>query len=158
LVFSVILKYNIIVINFQFFVGKELTPIIESVAKVLRISASIGSEEAGVMSIGTGGGVDQISMKVSYINRFEREPDIWLIARTFREKLTVIPHLKSIEVTPAGGSPMKSIRGSVDVMLSANSVDKLEAMREDIYNVLYKTKGLISIANTWEYDKEVLKH
>ena len=121
--FSIILKYNIIIINFQFFVGKELTPpmdtgeitikmvtdsnlpiesseqvlhdatpIIESVAKVLRISASIGSE-AGVMSIGTGGGVNQISMKVSYINRFEREPDIWLIARTLREKLAVIPHL-----------------------------------------------------------------
>jgi multidrug efflux pump subunit AcrB len=134
----------------------DATPIIESVAKVLRISATVGSE-AGVMSIGAGGGVDQISMKVSYINRFEREPDIWLIARTLREKLSTIPHLKTIEVTPAGGSPMKSIRGSVDVMLSSNSIDKLEAMRGEIESVLYKTKGLISIANTWEYDKEVLK-
>lgn len=133
---------------------RKANKLFEEEAQILRISSSIGNE-AGIMSIGAGGGIDQISMKASYINRFERDLTIWDIARELRVKLAKIPHVKSLEVTPAGGSPMKSIRGSVDVMLSATDYEKLDSAGRDIEQMMYKTQGLVSIARTWEKDKIV---
>ncbi len=134
---------------------QSATPIINYSSKVLRISTSIGSE-AGTMSIGAGGGIDQISMKVSYINRFDRDETIWEIAQQLREKLSSIAHVKRLEVTPAGGSPMKSIRGSVDVLLSSPDINRLEEAGKFIEAIMYQTAGLISVTRTWEEDKSVL--
>ncbi|MEA3456164.1 MAG: efflux RND transporter permease subunit [Campylobacterota bacterium] len=133
---------------------REANRIFNDEAKILRISASIGNEP-GVMSIGAGGGVDQIAIKASYINRFERDATIWDIARELRVKLAKIPHVKTLEVAPAGGSPMKSIRGSVDVLLSATDFDQLEEAGGEIEKVMYQTKGLVSVSKTWENDKVV---
>jgi len=50
---------------------------------VLRVSASIGSE-AGVLSIGSGSGIDHIAITAAYVNRFERSETIWDIERKIR--------------------------------------------------------------------------
>jgi len=55
--------------------------------KLLRVSGSIGSE-AGVMSIGSGSGVDHILIMATYVNRHERTETIWDISNY----LTYIPH------------------------------------------------------------------
>ncbi|MFK5975752.1 MAG: efflux RND transporter permease subunit [Sulfurovum sp.] len=133
---------------------KQANLIIAKEAQILRISGSIGSE-AGVMSVGAGGGVDKIYLKASYVNRFERDINIWLIATELRHKLQALPNVKSIEVSPAGGTAMKSIRGNIAVMLSAKDIEKLEKAGEMIEKVMYQTQGLVSILRTWEYDKKV---
>ncbi len=133
---------------------KRANAIIEKEAEILRISGSIGSE-AGVLSIGAGGGVDKIYLKASYINRFGRDIDIWSIARELRVKILALPNVKSLEVSPAGGTAMKSIRGNIDVMLSAKDFDSLQKAGNMIEKVMYETQGLVSVLKTWEYDKMV---
>ncbi len=81
--------------------------------KILRVSGSIGSE-AGVLSIGSGGGIDQISIVATYVNRHKRERDIWEIADSLREKISKIKYIKSVEVSPYGSTAIASIRANID--------------------------------------------
>ncbi len=55
--------------------------------KSLRISGSIGSE-AGVLSIGSGSGIDHISIVATYVDRYKRDRDIWQIAKALRDKIS----------------------------------------------------------------------
>jgi len=58
--------------------------------KLLRVSGSIGSE-AGVMSIGSGSGVDHILIMATYVNRHEREETIWDISNYLRNTNKIKP-------------------------------------------------------------------
>ncbi len=58
--------------------------------KLLRASGSIGSE-AGVMSIGSGSGIDHILIMATYVNRHEREETIWDISNYLRAEIAKIP-------------------------------------------------------------------
>ena len=73
--------------------------------KLLRVSGSIGSE-AGVMSIGSGSGVDHILIMATYINRHEREETIWDISNYLRAEIAKIPHVKYLDVAPSGSTAM----------------------------------------------------
>ncbi len=124
--------------------------------KVLRVSSSVGSE-AGVLSIGSGGGIDTISVTATYVNRFEREESIWDIEKRIRERLLPIPDIKYFTVFDYGATALSSIRGNVDVMLSSDSFEKLQRGADEIFRVLEKTKGLVNVAKTWDLDKTVYR-
>jgi len=97
---------------------KEVNKILEEENKLLRVSSSAGSE-AGVLSIGSGSGIDNISIVATYVNRFERDEDIWQIAKNISKKLSKISEIKEFEVSPYGATALASIRASVDTMLSS---------------------------------------
>jgi multidrug efflux pump subunit AcrB len=75
--------------------------------KLLRVSGSIGSE-AGVMSIGSGSGIDHILIMATYVNRHEREETIWDISNYLRAEIAKIPHVKYLDVAPSGSTAMAS--------------------------------------------------
>ena len=128
--------------------------IIKKQEKLLRISASIGSE-AGVMSIGSGSGIDHISIVATYVNRHERQKDIWRIAKDLREAISKIPHVKHLDITPYGATALASIRASVDAKLSSNNLDKLLEAGKEVEKALSKTQGVVSVSTTWDKDKVV---
>ena len=64
----------------------KVNTIIKKQGELLRISGSIGSE-AGVMSIGSGSGIDHISVVATYVDRYKREADIWQISKSLREAI-----------------------------------------------------------------------
>jgi multidrug efflux pump subunit AcrB len=123
---------------------------------VLRVSASIGSE-AGVLSIGSGSGIDYISVTATYVNRFERDESIWDIERKIRKKIQKIPNIKYFSVFDYGATALSSIRGNVDVKLSSDSFEKLQIASEKLFKVLKNTKGLVNVAKTWDLDKTVYR-
>ena len=135
---------------------KKINQAIYESGKVLRVSASIGSE-AGVLSIGSGSGIDQISITAAYVNRFEREESIWDIERKLRQKLQNIPNIKYFTVFDYGATALSSIRGNVDVMLSSDDINSLNEVSQKLLNVLHETKGLVSVAKTWDLDKIAYK-
>jgi len=94
---------------------EAVNKIVQSQGKLLRLSGSIGSE-AGVMSIGSGAGIDHLSIVATYVNRHEREESIWDIARVLRSQIAKIPNVKQLEVTPYGATALASIRASVDTL------------------------------------------
>ncbi len=135
---------------------RQIDKAIYESSKVLRVSASIGSE-AGVLSIGSGTGIDSIAITATYVNRFERKESIWNIERTLREKIQKIPNIKYFTVFDYGATALSSIRGNVDVMLSSDNFKSLQIASQKLLEVLEHTKGLVSVGKTWDLDKLVYK-
>ncbi len=135
---------------------KRIDKAIYDSGEVIRVSSAVGSE-AGVLSIGTGGGIDSIAVTAAYVNRFERKESIWDIERRIRQRLLEIPDIKYFTVFDYGATALSSIRGNVDVMLSSDSFVKLQNASETIYDVLENTKGLVNVAKSWDLDKIVYR-
>ena len=133
---------------------KKVNKIIYQKGKVLRVSGSIGSE-AGVLSIGSGSGIDHISIVATYVDRYKRKETIWQIAKALREDIAKIPHVKYLEVAPYGATALASIRASIDAKLSSNDINKLLDAAKKVQKALNKTKGVVSTATTWDMDKVV---
>ncbi len=121
---------------------------------LLRLSSAIGSE-AGVLSIGSGSGIDNIVITATYVNRYERDESIWEIEHRLRPRLAAIDNIKSLDVVDYGATAMASIRANVDVTLSSPSFIDLEKAGDLVEQALYKTKGLVSVSRTWYNDKSV---
>nr|WP_255494605.1 efflux RND transporter permease subunit [Sulfurovum sp. bin170] len=133
---------------------KAVNSIVQSQGKLLRLSGSIGSE-AGVMSIGSGAGVDHLSIVATYVNRHEREEDIWEIARYLRTEIAKIPNVKQLVITPYGATALASIRASVDTLLSSPDYEKLQEAGVEVEKAMNNTQGIISVSKTWDMDKVV---
>jgi multidrug efflux pump subunit AcrB len=133
---------------------QKVSKIIQNQGKLLRVSGSIGSE-AGVLSIGSGSGIDHISIVATYVDRYKREEDIWEISAALRKTISQIPHVKYLEVTPYGATALASIRASVDAKLSSSDINLLQQAGADVSKALSKTKGVVSVSTTWDMDKEV---
>ncbi len=133
---------------------KKVNSIIQKQAKLLRISGSIGSEP-GVLSIGTGSGIDHLAITATYVDRYHRKKTIWQIAKSLRKEIAKIPHVKYFEVTPFGATALASIRASVDAKLSSADINKLQNVGKEVSKALSHTKGVVSVSTTWDMDKKV---
>jgi len=120
------------------------------------LSSAIGSE-AGVMSIGSGSGIDHISITATYVNRYKREDSIWDIEQRLRKQLSQITHIKSIDVVDYGATALASIRANIDVTLSSNNYDDLISAANKVETAMNNTKGLVSVSKTWQKDKTVFE-
>jgi multidrug efflux pump subunit AcrB len=131
---------------------KQVNKVIRKEGKILRISGSIGSE-AGVLSIGSGSGSDNLSIVATYVDRYHRKETIWEISDALRKEIVKIPHVKYIEVAPYGATALASIRASVDAKLSANDISLLPEAGVKVQKALDNTQGVISSSITWDMDK-----
>ncbi|SDN46685.1 Multidrug efflux pump subunit AcrB [Desulfonauticus submarinus] len=135
---------------------KKINKAIYKSGRVLRVSAAIGSEP-GVLSIGSGSGIDHISITAAYVNRFARKKSIWDIERNLRKRIQQIPDIKYFTVFDYGATALSSIRGNIDVMLSSDDFKTLSTASDIIYKILSNTRGLVNVAKTWDLDKVVYK-
>ncbi len=135
-------------------VMERVNEIIISKGELLRISGSIGSE-AGVMSIGSGSGIDHLNIIATYVDRHHRDEDIWQISKKLRAEIASIPHVKYLDVTPYGAIAMASIKGNVAAKLSSPDISKLQATGKDVHQALSKTRGIVSVSSSWDMDKIV---
>lgn len=133
---------------------QEVNKLVQEQGKILRISGSIGSE-AGVLSIGSGSGSDHLAIMATYVDRYQREEDIWEISTALRNKISKIPYVKYLDVAPYGSTALASIRASVDAKLSSSDINALQEAGRDVEKALEKTKGIISTSTTWDMDKIV---
>ena len=133
---------------------EQVDTILKENGPLLRLSSAIGSE-AGVLSIGSGSGIDNVAITATYVNRYERNESIWEIEHRLRPLLAAIDNIKSFEVIDYGATAMASIRANVDITLSSPSFTDLEKAGDLVEEALYKTKGLVSVSRTWYNDKSV---
>ncbi|MBN2895866.1 MAG: efflux RND transporter permease subunit [Campylobacterales bacterium] len=133
---------------------KEAEAIIADEAELLRLSSTVGSE-AGVMGIGSGGGIDQIGITATYVDRFSRDRSIWEIARALREKLWQIEGIKRLDVVDYGATALSSLRANVDVTLYSDHFDSLLAAATSVRGALERVAGIVSVSQTWQMDKQV---
>lgn len=135
-------------------VMKKVNKIIEKQGELLRVSGSIGSEP-GVLSIGSGSGIDHLFIVATYVDRYKREADIWQISRALRQEIAQVPHVKHLDIAPAGSTAMSSIRASVDAMLSSSDLNALQTPGAEVGKALKKTQGVVSTSMSWDMDKVV---
>ncbi|WP_457748475.1 efflux RND transporter permease subunit [Sulfurimonas sp.] len=131
---------------------QKVNTIIKKEGKLLRISGSIGSE-AGVMSIGSGSGIDHLKIVATYVDRHHRQKTIWQISKELRAAISKLKNVKYLDVTPYGATALASIRATVDAKLSASDITLLKKAGEEVENALAHTKGIVSTAITWDTDK-----
>ncbi len=135
-------------------VVQEANKIITDAGELLRLSSSIGSE-AGVISIGSGGGTDNILIFAAYVNRYERQESIWDIQRVLRQKLSQIENIQYLEVVDFGATALASIRANIDVTLYGANLDNLETAADEVEKAMYQTQGVVSVSRTWNSEKSV---
>jgi multidrug efflux pump subunit AcrB len=133
---------------------KEADKIIAKHGELLYLSSSIGSE-AGVMSIGSGSGIDHIAITATYVDRYHRKDSIWEIEKKLREELSEIKNIHSIDVVDYGATALASIRANIDVTLSGSDFADLEKAGYMIEKAMRKTQGLVSVSKTWDSNKRV---
>jgi len=135
-------------------IAEQVNRIVAASGKLDRLSLAIGSE-AGVLSIGSGAGTDQVAVTATYVNRHEREASIWEIERDLRERLAEIPGIKRLDVMDYGATALSSIRANIDIMLSGPDFDELARAGDAVERALYRTRGVVSVSRTWDRDKTV---
>jgi len=133
---------------------QRLNRLLEKQGKLIRVSGSIGSE-AGVMSIGSGSGIDHLKVVATYVDRHHRKETIWDISGKIRTELAKVPHIKYFDVTPYGAIAIASIKGNVDAQLSSPDLTKLQAEGEKVKKALGQTKGVVTVLSSWDMDKTV---
>ncbi len=135
--------------------SKKIVTQVESILKnngtIESISASIGSE-AGVLSIGSGGGIGEVLIIANYVNRFEREKDIWSIEENLKKEIAKIPHIKTFEVSEAGATAMASIKANIDVTLYGDDFLALHEKANEYLKAMQNTKGIVSATKSWHID------
>lgn len=133
---------------------KEADAIIAKHGELLSLSSAIGSE-AGVMSIGSGSGIDHISITATYVDRYKRSESVWEIEHKLRKELAQIKNVYNLDVVDYGATALASIRANIDVTLSGPDFADLEKAGVMIEEAMYKTQGLVSVSKTWENNKRV---
>ena len=133
---------------------EQANKIITESGKLEYLSSSIGSE-AGVMSIGSGSGIDHIAITATYVNRYERKESIWEIEHTLRKELAKIQHVKTLDVVDYGATALASLRANIDVTLYSKSFEDLLVAGDLVEKAMYNTKGVVSVSKTWHNDKVV---
>jgi len=129
----------------------KINEIIKKEGSFISSSASIG-QEAGVLTIGSGGGVNDISILVNYTNRFERDRTIWDIERSLRDEIGKIPNIKRVDVSESGATAISSIKANLAITLYGTDIQSLYEKALEYEGAMRETKGVINVSKSWEND------
>ena len=135
-------------------VVEEANKIIKEQGELIYLSSAIGSE-AGVISIGSGSGIDHISITATYVDRYHRKESIWEIERKLREKLNKIKNIDTVDVVDYGATALASLRANLDVTLYSDDLGNLQKAGDMVAEAMHKTGGIVSVSRTWHDNKKV---
>jgi multidrug efflux pump subunit AcrB len=130
----------------------QLEAIVLTRPEVTSVSAVVGSEPA-VISFGAGRLPQQGQITVHLVDRFHRTASIWDIEADLRDRFSVVPGLKSIDVFDFGATPLSTIRASVDVMLAGPNLQELDRIGRDVeVRLRDRVRGVTSVSRSWTLD------
>ena len=135
-------------------ITEKVLKIVDDSGDLERLSTAIGSEP-GVLSVGSGAGIDHIVMTATYVDRYSRSESIWEIEHRLRREIAKIEDVKRFDVVDYGATALSSIRANIDVMLSSPHFEDLVAAGDMVEATLSQTRGIVSVGRTWDYDKRV---
>ena len=133
---------------------EKANEIIKKHGELLYLSSAIGSE-AGVLSMGSGSGIDHIAITATYVDRYKREESIWDIERKLRTELNKIKNVYSVDVVDYGATALASIRANLDVTLYSDDLEKLQVAGKMVESAMKNTGGIVSVSKTWDSNKRI---
>ncbi|PNU20554.1 AcrB/AcrD/AcrF family protein [Geothermobacter hydrogeniphilus] len=135
-------------------IARQVNRIVTDAGPLDYLSTTIGSEP-GVLSIGSGSGIDHIAVTATYVNRYKRKESVWAIEQRLRERLARVENIKQLEVVDYGATALSSIRANIDIMLSGPDLEALVRAGDLVEQALYRVRGIVSVGRTWHLDKRV---
>ena len=84
------------------------------------------------------------------MDRFSRDKSIYELEQAVRERVRTIPGLITANVSEYGATPLSSIRGSVDVMISGPDWQVLDRLADEVMARLAKVPGLTGVERSWQ--------
>ena len=133
---------------------KKISDILRNDKNVKMFYISVGSE-AGVFSMGKAETPQTINLTIHYVDRFNRDKTIWQIEEELTKKIWKIPNIKYVNIYDYGATPLSTIKGNLDIMIAGDNLETLDKLGNQILEIAYKTKGLLSVSKSWDYDKVV---
>ncbi len=133
---------------------QRVSQILKNDKRVEMFSIAVGSEP-GVLTMGKAESSQTINITVHYIDRFHRKESIWEIERELREKIWQIPDIKYVHIFDYGATPLSTIKGNLDAVISGDDLKTLDKLGTELLNLCYNVKGLVSVSKSWDYDKTV---
>ena len=116
---------------------------------LLSTSTVVGAEPS-VKSFGAARTLQQGQTTVNLIDRFHRDQSMFEIEEHLRQNLRKIPGLVSLNVTEFGATPLSSLRGTVDVMITGPDPAVLDKLADEVERRLDGVKGLTGTERSWQ--------
>ncbi len=112
--------------------------------------SGVDGAEAGVKSFGADRVLQHGQLTVNIIDRFHRDQSIYQIEAAVRQKIRRLPGLISSNVTEFGATPLSSLRGTVDMMITGPDPSELDQLADSVMYRLRNVRGLTGIERTWQ--------
>ncbi|SHE49333.1 Multidrug efflux pump subunit AcrB [Desulfacinum infernum DSM 9756] len=133
----------------------EVEKILREEPSVRMISSVVGSEP-GEISFGAGGQTAQKAfLIVTLTTRDQRDRTIWEIEDEWRERISALPGIRSLQVYEYGATPMATSRAPIDlVVMGGRRPEDLSRAASRIMGRLEGVPGLVDVVPGWWLDKE----
>jgi len=119
--------------------------------------STVAGAEPGVKSFGAARTLQQGETTINLIDRFQRDRTIYEIEEAIRQRLRRIPGLISANVYEFGATPLSSIRGTIDVMISGPDPAVLDELAIETMKRLETVSGLSGYRRSWQSRSERIK-
>jgi multidrug efflux pump subunit AcrB len=121
-------------------------------AKWLISSSNVVGSEPAVKSFGAARTLQQGDLTLNLVDRFQRDKGQVEVEEEIRQKVAEIPGLISSSVQAFGSTPLSSIRGTVDVMVSGPDPLILSQLGDEILDRLETVGGMSAVVRSWQAD------
>jgi multidrug efflux pump subunit AcrB len=123
---------------------------------LISTSTVVGAEPQD-KSIGGAQIFSQGMATVNLVDRFHRNETIFQINKIIQDKVRAIPGVIDANAVVYGATPLSSIRGTVDLMVSGPDWRVLDQIADELQARLAKVGGLTGFSRSWQGDSKRLQ-
>lgn len=123
---------------------------------LLSTSTVLGAEPQD-KSFGAARTYQQGMTTVNLVDRFHRKKSIFEINGAIQRRVRAVPGLIDANVNVYGATPLSSIRGTVDLMVSGPDWQVLDRLASDLQQRLQKVGGLTGVERSWQGESQRLQ-
>lgn len=123
---------------------------------LISISTVVGAEPRD-KSFGAARTFQQGMATANLVDRFHRDATLFQLNQAIQRRVRAIPGVINANAVAYGATPLSSIRGTVDLMVSGPDWQVLDRIADDLQHRLQKVGGLNGFERIWQGDAKRLQ-
>lgn len=123
---------------------------------LISTSTVVGAEPSD-KSFGAARTFQQGMSTVDLVDRFHRDKTLYQINQDIQRRVRAIPDLINANAVVYGATPLSSIRGTVDLMVTGPDWQVLDQIADELQTRLQKVGGLTGFERSWQGDAKRLQ-
>jgi len=112
--------------------------------------SSVAGSEPGVKSFGASRVLQHGQIIVNTVDRFQRDESVFEIEDSVRIDMRKIPGLIYADADVFGATPLNSLRGTVDLMISGPDPKVLDRLADETLDRVKNVGGLTGLERSWQ--------